>query len=714
MISQKDVVYGSLYNSNKAAENNLVSAKYAPYQFDQDGVRHYLKKEGIDATPEQINTYVSQLKDNRNAVDTNVRNLFNSIMSKYGDKGYSRNQLYKRALRDAKIFGVEADQVKFFHMHYDNLINNNGGAPLKLSKHSLSAKSLGEITPTKVVKSDKVSPEDMKHQQDIQRLYDVTKDFDGWIKFVNMTYKDGNLITKVQNQNGNNIGNMHYTINHMNNLQQFTNPLSFVHPVIVAMFAPKIDSFDNRFTQASASATLTHAINETTEKIMLEPHNHNLLVDMITNPATESACSTNIWQDVKQRANIMEEMRVIISKMRMGLFYDDANRSLLEKLEKCKVSPYDSPNLHINQNPLVVAQRIMDAAWYKPTDMQSFNTIGAPMNMMQKMATYNNNYGLNTNMVVGNEINKTSMIHLNLPENFTTKMLNVAPLVSLTQALEQPQIVLDASGIYKQQLGAIVKTEGQITFAVERGSAMGIPKNTRVDFPEKIDSNKIGADYVKINVHGVISSYLDYHLKSVVTLNLEQDKVTNEWKPSFHQMGGQAYVKKGDDWYEYKPIEIMQNVVNAKVNKSYLDLVPKSFNAKDIFEKHGVLFFYAKDTNSDMIVEIGKLAKMMNKNTDGEETPSQSPSTEIQKLENTIKLLKNEISGTKNDIHSNHVDKMIEELEILLEKEQNNSRESRERRESRESMGIMESMGKNDENYIVGRLGRNTHVVNDK
>lgn len=627
MISQKDVVYGSLYNSNKSVKDNLVSADYAPYQFDNEGVRHYLKKEGIDATPDQINTYVSQMKDNRHAVDTNVRNLFNSVMSKYGDKGLSRNQLYKRAMRDAKIFGVEADQVKFFNMHYDNLMNHHGGSPLKVSHSTATAKSLGEITPTKVVKTDKFSQDDVKHQHEIQKLYDVTKDFNGWIKFVNMTYKDGNIIDKVAQNAGNNLGNPHYTINHMNNMNQFTNPLSFVHPVIVAMFAPKIDSFDNRFTQASASATLTHAINETTEKIMLEPHNHNLLVDMITNPATESACSTNLWHDVKERAKIMEEIRVIVSKMRMGMFYDDTNRTLLEKLEKCKVSPYDSPHFQINQDPLVFAQRIMDAAWYKPTDMQSFNTIGAPMNMVQKMGNSHlapGNYGLNTNMVVGNEINKTSMIHLNLPENFTTKMLNVAiPHISLTQALEQPQIVLDASGIYKQQLGAIVKTEGQITFAVERGSAMGIHKDTNVVFDQIIKGEKIGADYVKINVHGLTSGALDYHLKSVVTLNLEtKDGVT---KPSFHQMGGQAYVKKGDDWYEYKPIEIMKNVVNAKVNKSYLEKVDE--DPTSIFQKYGTLFFYAKDNNSDTMVEIAKLEKMMHK--DGPSGPTASSGSSI-------------------------------------------------------------------------------------
>jgi len=235
-------------------------------------------------------------------------------MQKYGDQNKTYNQLYERALRDAKKFGVLENQVKYFQLHYDWAQKNS--TPLQVIKNS--NKTIGELVPANITRAMTSDNADVKEaQKQILAIADAAEPVSAYITTMTSFYKNNAVINRHAADKATEVNKI------INQTQQITKPLNFVHPVIFALHAPKIDAFDNRFIKASISSVLKNAINNTPNNIfgsnINTMHNLSLLNDMASTPMTDDA-----WIKLQQKTDLLEDYRLMATKMRMGVFYDES------------------------------------------------------------------------------------------------------------------------------------------------------------------------------------------------------------------------------------------------------------------------------------------------------------------------------------------------------------------------------------------------------
>jgi len=606
--------YHIINNQAKFASSTdaRTQSKLHPYQNTMEAVRHYFSMKGMDSAPEKVQEAVNTLKQDIEAVDGPVRDLYNATMQKYADRNLTYNQLYERAIRDAKKYGVVENQVKYFQLHYDWAQKNS--SPLQVIKQS--NKTIGEIIPkhiSKVSISDK--PEHLEAQKQILAIAEAAEPISNYITTMAFFYKNNSVITNYDKDKSLEVNKI------INQTQQMTKPLNFIHPVIFALHAPRIDAIDGRFVKASMSNVLKNIINKTPNNIFGTVNalsNVSLYTDM-----SSAQVDSDVWAKLQQKTDLLEDYRLMATKLRMGVFYDDMNRVFIHKLNNLRNSITDSPDFVNDQDPVVFAQRLFESAHFKPTEMQVFTTAGAPINMLVQQA-YKNQGGtvpsqaaLYSNLIRGHEVHKTSMLHLNIPDNFTaravsgliTKNTTTDPLVPipLTQALQEPQLIVDETGVMKQAMVSVMNTDQVLIFAVDRqGKDVPMFKTTPVAVQTVISPKMVGEQYFKLNVLNkvddtALEDKLLYKLRSVVTANLDE----NNTKLSLNQIGGQSYVfeldssNKVSKITEYAPLKVFNKTINKGITAGgeiLTDLADR--DVPEFIKKYGVLFVYSQDNSA--------------------------------------------------------------------------------------------------------------------
>jgi len=295
----------------------------------------------------------------------------------------------------------------------------------------------------------------------------------------------------------------------------------------------------------------------------------------------------------------------------------------------------DSPEFVNDQEPIVFAQRLFEAAHFKPTELQIFTSASAPIHMLVQQANASNTTGgasntakamLYSQLVRGSDVHKTSMLHMNIPDNFTAKAVTGAlktggevEAIPITQALETPQMIIDEAGNMKQAMVQIMNTDQVLVFSVNRLSKDNSTfKTTKVEAQNVIDAKMIGDQFVKLNIlnKSGLENKLRYKLRSVVTANL--DGADNN-KLSMNQIGGQAYVMHYDDDMitkitEYAPLKtfnqsLKEGITNAEILNN--DITPTDQGTiPEFIKKYGVLFVYAQDNSAPFDVRVEEALRM--------------------------------------------------------------------------------------------------------
>ena len=137
-----------------------------------------------------------------------------------------------------------------------------------------------------------------------------------------------------------------------------------MHPLLVAMFAPKVKVLEDRFLCSNLGQLIVDRVNGAPIRSRAD---FEMYVDLC-NDKNESICSKDdVFTDLLKRVNVQQMLRGAVCNMRNGLFFRCNSNGFLMSIDQCRQSPYDTPHLVYSRDEAVILSRLLNVLSFRPT-----------------------------------------------------------------------------------------------------------------------------------------------------------------------------------------------------------------------------------------------------------------------------------------------------------------------------------------------------------
>jgi hypothetical protein len=306
-----------------------------------------------------------------------------------------------------------------------------------------------------------------------------------------------------------------------------------VHPVVAALFLPKIDQLEQHFLYSNLANIVASRYNQ--ESFKTRP-DYELFYNLVTDPNDVVCDSRSPLKDLKNRCHLQKQLWQSVLGLRNGQYYNCDQLDLMRAIDMCRLNKYDTPDLVYGRYDGTVVKRLFAAFSFRPTLVLSVPT---------PQVFSHNPYFQSANPVVST----ISMINLRLPQ-YSQQYLNTSlPAVGgvtsstsvastanirLSEALQQSQLFFENGSLVMKNT-QVIDSRGVLVFFVDRRKhnldltqyndplAMVALPNAISGF-ERVNQMKVSVDAItlddQVGSSGVSKS--TWNLKSVVcakTLN---------------------------------------------------------------------------------------------------------------------------------------------------------------------------------------------------
>jgi hypothetical protein len=227
------------------------------------------------------------------------------------------------------------------------------------------------------------------------------------------------------------------------------NPYAYVHPVVAALFIPRIKVLDEQMLIANIGYIVNRKAHE--QPVMTLP-DHKLYWDMITDPNDVACTLNNAVVDLKNRFILQTQLWDAVINLRQGKYYYGEGTGLvrfMQALENCRNVIHDAPDLTYVKDEGTILRRLLSTFSLYPTYV-SINRLWGLL--------VGNQYGYPSSPLDAagfTNITRVPMITLRLPLNVTG---NAKPVL-LEDALTQPQWFVENKVIVPKSLQIIHSNE---------------------------------------------------------------------------------------------------------------------------------------------------------------------------------------------------------------------------------------------------------------
>lgn len=372
------------------------------------------------------------------------------IWDKYGAIGLSHAKMMGKAKKYADRYNLSDDEFELFFKYTITDKRMPEAYRLPITKMS---KALGYGSMMATAGKLKVKPEEMGDLQLIAQLHASTKPLHSQVVLQSLSYNDCapeaiNSVIKVDN----------YATDRKNYY-------SYVHPIIAALFFPKVKLLDELILIANIGSIVNrkHRGLQINTKPDFELYNN-----FISDP-NDSAC-TDLDSPIKDLYIRFALQAVIwdsVLKLRQGQYYNDRLASFLHAIENCRSNVYDAPDLTYVKDEGTILRRLLSAFSLRPTMVSTSRLQGLSGNGMQGQTLPGSSlygYAINPLSQLTN-VTTVPMITLRLPYNFVSS--GNTKTVKLGDALQQAQWYVE-NGMIVPKSQQIIHSRGVLFFYVGR------------------------------------------------------------------------------------------------------------------------------------------------------------------------------------------------------------------------------------------------------
>jgi len=403
------------------------------------------------------------------------------IREKYSNSNYPFHVLLEKAYKFKQKHGLSDEEFSEFKRIYEQeLVGISSPDVIKPTTNMM--KVLGTMSSGFEGPKFKVSDTDYKHLQEILKLHSVSRPLHAQVMLQSIQYTDCSY-EALSGQYKKELG---------------MRPGEHVHPVIAALFLPKIQALEDHFIYANMANIVKSRYQE--ESLTSRP-DYELFYALVSDPNDVVCNNTSPVIDLLNRCNVQQQLWNSILHLRNGQYYNTAFREFVSSIDVCRLNKYDNPDLVYGRHDGTVVKRLLSTFSFRPT-------VVATSSVYQMFST--NPY----NQTIRPVVTTVPMINLRLPMNLTNN-----DAVRLDDALSQYQYFLEGNVVVPKNTD-LIYSRGVLIFYVDRrahvmrvhGAApfnMGALPQALAGF-ERLNDRKVTFGD-NINIRGD-----KYHLRSVV------------------------------------------------------------------------------------------------------------------------------------------------------------------------------------------------------
>ena len=454
------------------------------------------------------------------------------IERKYGMFGHPLHIILNKALKYKKKYNLSEEEFELFRQYYQKTMNmrNNANKYDVLVPNTNMAKVFGEDPYNN--KKIHVSDGDHRVVKDILTLYDLNRALWQQVTLQSITYDPSDPMRA----------------SHLVDVKT-SNFSSFIHPVIAAMFLPKIAKFDEYFLFTNLAYILRC-------KYLGEPistfHSYLMLYNLVTDP-TDVVCNADSpLKDILNRVMLQVTLWKNVLRLRHGGVYDTYNSfaaaDFMAHIDNCKLSTYDAPDLMMIGDENVIIRRLLSSLAFRcatifstPTTYPLFNQNPNQINMQVSALNIPANF---------TQVTKVPMIYIRLPVlgmPTMPQMQGANPsYLDIQSALNTTQPIM-YNGRLESRAMSVAGTDGVLIVSIPRrtyrpmsGNIYNLPQIFNfANMPhhayglETLNTTKVLTNNaLEIKTASTEDRQLYNHhvfIKSIVTLKEKQDNNNNQF-----------------------------------------------------------------------------------------------------------------------------------------------------------------------------------------
>lgn len=238
------------------------------------------------------------------------------------------------------------------------------------------------------------------------------------------------------------------------------NPHCHVHPVVAAMFLPKINIFEEQMIYANIAYIVRQKYRK--QQIMTS-NDYELFYNIIRDPTDVMCSSESAVKDLLKRSQLQCQLWMSISTLRNGRYYDCGVNELTAKIDACRRNYEENPDLVYDSDEGSYLTKIFGAFSLRPTVISQ-----SPLMQVQALGS-GITTGLQTPYVP--KVYTQPFITIRLPPqsnlNTTTLVQSTIDLQSYISA--HPQFIME-DGQLVQKSNEVIYTNGVLVYYVPRRS----------------------------------------------------------------------------------------------------------------------------------------------------------------------------------------------------------------------------------------------------
>lgn len=563
----------SHYESNKDVSVNEEVQKIFRKGKNNNQELNKLRDKYDDATFEKIQ---QKFMEQHHMISKKAKKFARLINEKY----IAQNLPFHIILNKAKLFKSkynlsEEEFAEFQRIYESELIGKDSNEILNITNNM--TKVLGSITVDMPGFNYKLNDTDYKYLQEILKLYSNTASLHSQIVFQSMQYSDCDLLA-INGEFKRELGHK---------------PTDSIHPIIAALFLPKINVLESHFLHSNISRIIKIRYNG---EVANNRADYELIHALTTDPNDIVCDQRSILSDLLNRAQIQVQLWNCVLNLRNGQYYNSSFRDFLSAVDMCRTNKQDTPDFIYGRYDGIVLKRLFSAFSFRPTIVHSSSGFGNGINMI------NNPYQQNIRPIVTH----TSMITYNIPLNSDDN-----DELSLTSALKQDQLVLQRGVVLSTQTN-IIYSRDVIFFYINRKqnsiTVNGLQPFDITRLPLAIAGlDQLNDKYVEIP-DSININEMDFDIKSVVIADVNKNMSLKN-----AIVGSSALIAHTDPstefglnsditYYIYDPVRI--NVTHPttfeKITRQPVGVIDKeggisneTMNFKDMASRRGIIFMYA-------------------------------------------------------------------------------------------------------------------------
>ena len=274
-----------------------------------------------------VDSIYNQFKEKKHKMDKLAMKIKSKLIAKYPD--LSQKEYYDKVYGYKKKYDFSEEEFKIIM----TLINRHQGFTL----HGHDANNVLPFTPlSKALGYQpqnysysagemKVSSNQMDQLNEIVKIHKLTTDLHNQVQLQSLVYNDVSITALTSQVNKSTV-----------------NIYSYIHPIIVALFLPKIPALEERMLLTS----LASLIVKRKEGMSFQTSPEVQLFEDLCRDPIESLCTTEVepFTDLLKRCVVQSQLWNAVLNLRQGKYYSGDLNQFLTSIDDCRNVTFDAPD----------------------------------------------------------------------------------------------------------------------------------------------------------------------------------------------------------------------------------------------------------------------------------------------------------------------------------------------------------------------------------